>query len=215
VATFLAGAVRVYFGVHSVSQVAWGWLFGAALVVAAAALERPFLRWWACASPLARWSVALLPALLLLGCGLLLRELLYPGQTPPPDWATRHRSAVLRLTPLGVAADLVLLDALALARWAGALLGASLAGLYYGGSAARQVEVLTWRARAIHTLLGLACGGTVLLAGELLVRRVGAPGELLRFALLLLAVGVLAPRVGRRLDRRRAAGANAAPRAVV
>jgi hypothetical protein len=199
--TFLAGLVRVYYGVHSPLQVAVGWLLGVAVVVAAAALEAPLVRWWGSASPPARLAVAVLPALAFFAGGLALRELLFAGWEPPAAWLERQRSIGARLGPVGGSVELLLVDAGALARWSGALLGTSLAAVHYTACPGRSLTVASWRQRAVTTALGLAGAGAVLGAGELLREWLGSPGELLRFAVLLWVVAVAAPRTGERLAR--------------
>lgn len=205
--TFLAGFVRVYYGVHSVLQVTCGWLLGALLVLMASAVEAPLERWWARAGPAARWAAVVLPPLGLFGAGLLLRHLLFPGWETPADWLARHRSAAIRLDPMGGSTDLLLIDVGGLARWAGALLGASLAAHHYTASSGRHLVVTTWPQRALNTALGIAAMAAVLVAGEMLIRRAGASTEFLRFAALFWVSGVVVPRAGERLERARQGGA--------
>jgi len=200
VMTFLSGFSRVYFGVHSLLQVVSGWVVGAAVVILASALEPPLTRWWGRASTAARWAVAIAPAALVFAGGIVLRAALFDGWETPQDWADRHRAVALRLDPLGLAADLLLIDLGALARWTGALLGASLAALHYASPGRRPVAVGWWRERASNTAIGLPLAAGLLTAGELLLRRgVGVSAEILRFAAVVWVSAVVVPRLGRRL----------------
>lgn len=199
-ATLLAGAARVYYGVHSVSQVACGWLLGAAVVVAASALERPLGRWWGRATPAARWIVAVLPAAALLAAGLLLRRAIFTGWEAPLEWVARHASASIRLDPASTAGELRLTDASALFRWTGGLLGAALVAAWYATPGRGAVVVQSLRRRAVDSVVGLAAIATVLVAGEALIQRLGTIAELPRFAVLLWVIGVVVPRLGQLLD---------------
>jgi hypothetical protein len=199
-ATLMAGVARIYYGVHSALQVACGWLLGAAVVALASALEPPLTRWWARASPVARWSVAILPAAVALTAGLLLRELVFAGWEAPAEWVGRHVATSARLDPSSTTADLRLIDSSALARWTGGLLGASMVAAWYGSAGRPAVTVTSWRRRLLGAAVGLPAAAVVLLGGEALLRWMGELAELPRFAVLLWVIGVVVPRVVERLD---------------
>jgi hypothetical protein len=169
-------------------------------VLAAAGLERPFRRRWENAGGVARWSLAVSPAVVALGAGLLLRELVWAGWEAPVDWVARHSATSARLDPSATTGDLRLLDLSALLRWTGALLGASLVAAWYGTPGRRPVIVTSLRQRALHTAVGVAAMAAVLGAGELLIRRAGAIAELPRFAVVLWVIGVVVPWIAARLD---------------
>jgi hypothetical protein len=191
--TFLAGFVRIYYGVHSSLQVVCGWVLGLAMVIVAPKLERPIAAWWASARPAARWTAAIAPAIVVLAVGLALRAWLSATWEVPAEWVDRHRSTSAELDPGAQTVDLRLLDPTLLARWSGALLGASLAAAWWAKPKRAPLEIGAWTQRVIHTVVGGAAAAAVLQLGRSLVQTIGELGEFARFAALLWVVGAGAP----------------------
>jgi hypothetical protein len=202
--TFLAGLARVYYGVHSSLQVACGWALGIALVIAASRLERPLASWWSGATPSARWLAATLPALLLFAGGLALRAWLGARFEIPVEWVERHRATAVELDPAD-AAELLLFDPSLLARWSGALLGASLAAAWWASPRRSPLEIGSWRQRLIHTVVGAGAALAVIESGRALVLAAGEL-ELVRFAVLMWVLGVGAPSLAEAIHRRLGGG---------
>jgi hypothetical protein len=186
----LAGLARVYFGVHSTLQVACGWALGLALVLVAARLEPWLARRWAAAKPAARWIAVVVPPVALLGIGLLLRGWLETWWAAPAEWAERHRAAA---ELLGGDQGLRLFDPSPLARWCGALLGASLAAAWWAAPGRVALTVRTWPRRLVHTAIGAAAAGAAIQIGGMAMSALGELVEFARFALLLWVIAVPAP----------------------
>ena len=193
VLAFLAGFVRIYYGVHSTLQVVCGWVLGIAIVMVASKLERSIATWWARAKPAARWTAAVAPAIVALAVGLAIRGWLSAHWEVPAEWVARHRSTSSELDPGATTVDLRLLDPTLLARWSGALLGASLVAAWWGEPRRAPLVITTWPQRLVHTVVGAAAAAAVLYLGANLMRAAGVLAELTRFAVLLWVVGVGAP----------------------
>ena len=198
--TFLAGLARIYFGVHSTLQVVCGWAVGIAIVIVAARLEPRIVGWWSTAAPAARWAAVFAPPLALLGAGFLLRALLQSQWTVPEAWVERHLAAA-ELHREG-AEDLRLFDVSSLARWTGALLGASLAAAWWAAPGRAALVMGTWSRRFIPTAMGATGGFAELWLGGRAIAVVGEMAELARFAVLLWVIGVAAPWLAERLWHR-------------
>jgi membrane-associated phospholipid phosphatase len=198
--TILVALSRVYYGVHSVLQVLCGGLFGLLAVAVASALEKPFVRWWARASPAMRWTAAIIPAAALFALGLILRELVFAVWEAPEAWVARHIATSLRLDPAAATEDLRLIDSTLLTRGTGGVLGSSLVAAWYGSPGRPAFVVTSARQGAIGTAIGLLAMAAILAAGEPVVRWLGEFAEVPRFALLLWATGVVVPRLSERLE---------------
>jgi hypothetical protein len=165
--------------------------------------------------PVARRLAVMVPAIVMLAVGLALRAWLSAYWEVPAEWVKRHHSTSTELDPGAPTVDLRLLDATLLARWSGALLGASLAAAWWASPRRAPLEIGTWPQRLIHTLVGGVAAASVLLLGRLLVQVTGDPAEFARFAVLLWVLGVGAPwlaeTIHERLGGRRRARSRAAP----
>jgi hypothetical protein len=163
-----------------------------AMVMAASRLERPIASRWARLGPGARWVTAIVPAVVALIGGLALRAWLSARWEVPAEWVARHRATSAELQPGAATAELLLFDLSLLARWSGALLGASLVAAWWAQQGRAPLEIGTWRQRLIHTLVGIAAATAVLQLGRLLALATDL-AELARFALLFWVLGVGAP----------------------
>jgi membrane-associated phospholipid phosphatase len=201
-ATFLAGFARIYYGVHSSLQVVCGWALGLATAMVASKLEKPIATRWARARPAARWAAAIAPAILVLAAGLALRLWLSAHWEVPAEWVARHQATSVEVDPGASTVDLRLLDPTLLARWSGALLGASLAAAWWAQPRRPPLEITTWRQRLIHTVVGGAAAAGVLQLRRLLVGATGELAELAGFAVLLWVLGVGAPWVAESIHTR-------------
>ena len=141
-----------------------------------------------------------LPSVLALSAMLLLRFGVHRGFEVPVAWVARHQAASTRLDPAATTAALRLLDATAVLRWTGGLLGASLLAAWYGSGKRRDYAPASNRERAANTLIGLAATAVVLGVGEPLVRLWGGAADFVRFAVLLWTIGVVVPRSGEKLS---------------
>jgi membrane-associated phospholipid phosphatase len=199
-AVLLSGLARVYYGVHSVLQVAVGWLLGAAVIAAVAGVWPRVARRWRTAGRATRCLMVALPWVLALSAILLLRLGVHRGFEVPVAWVERHQAASTRLDPGSTTADLRLFDTTTVLRWTGGLLGASLLAAWYGSGSRRDYAPATNRERAANTLIGLAATAIVLGVGEPLVRLWGGAADFVRFAVLLWTIGVVVPRAGEKLS---------------
>jgi hypothetical protein len=183
-----------------------GWTLGVVAVVVAGRLERPIAIWWAGARPVVRWTAAIAPALVVLAAGLALRAWSTAQWEVPAEWVERHQATSAEIDPGAPTADLRLFDPTLLARWSGALLGASLAAAWWGSPRRAALEVKTWRQRLIHTMVGGAATAGVLSVGRLALQGAGSPAEFVRFGVLLWMLGVGAPSIAEAIHQRASSG---------
>ena len=171
------------------------------MVIVAARLEPRLARWWARATPAARWIAVVAPPLALLGAGLLLRAWLLGYWTVPVEWVERHQAAAAELGTAGAEdddrrAELRLFDVSFLARWTGALLGASLAAAWWAAPGRAPLEVRDAGVGGPFTPpSALLAAFAVIRLGGMAVAAVGEMAELARFAVLLWVIAVAAPRL--------------------
>jgi hypothetical protein len=137
----------------------------------------------------------------LLAAGLALRAWLTTHFEVPVEWLERHRAASVELDSIADV-DLLLFDPTLLARWSGALLGASLAAAWWASPRRSPLEIASWRQRLIHTVVGAGAALAVIGAGRALVIAAGELAEFARFALLLWVLGVGAPALAEAIHRR-------------
>ena len=86
----LFGLARVYYGVHSPSQVLWGWLAGITIALVLIKLAEPFIRWFRARSIVFQLAFVLVLTSLVTIVGVLIDHLVLQNFVIPAAWIERY-----------------------------------------------------------------------------------------------------------------------------
>ena len=144
------GLARVYYGVHSPSQVVWGWLVGIAIALALIGIAEPFTRWFKTCSLASQLSIVLILALSVTLCGMAIDHLVLQQFVIPPDWVERYNE-------IAIATDeedpFTLFDARDSFVFGGYLFGFGVAGILLLRDAVPDIK--SWPGRFLNVGLGI------------------------------------------------------------
>lgn len=161
----LIGVSRLYFGVHTLNQVLWGWGAGLAIVLIVSRYEPQFLLWWAAVGWLRQVVLVLLVTIILCIAHLMIFDYRAAGIAMPAEWVRRFQLAQAYEESLaGIAGvthrQLDLVEPQRLFNIA-LFLGTSLAGIYVGQ--AGGFTRFTWNERLVNTFTGCIVTSALLL----------------------------------------------------
>ncbi len=91
----LFGLARVYYGVHSPSQVVWGWLAGITIALVLVNTAEPFIRWFRAHSIAFQLAVVLLLASTVTIVGVLIDHLVLQNFVVPAAWVERYNEIAI------------------------------------------------------------------------------------------------------------------------
>ncbi len=144
------GLARVYYGVHSPSQVLWGWLAGIAVAAVLIRMAEPFIRWLRTRSLLLQLGLVLALAVGVTLVGVALDHMVLRDFVVPDAWVERYNEIALATDEKDPFAMFSAYDSYA---FGGYLLGFGIAGiLLLRGSVP---ETGTGLGRALNVVLGL------------------------------------------------------------
>lgn len=86
----LFGLARVYYGVHSPSQVLWGWLAGITIALVLIKVAEPFIRWFRGRSIVFQLAFVLILASLVTITGVIIDHLVLQNFVTPTAWIERY-----------------------------------------------------------------------------------------------------------------------------
>ncbi|MBT8067816.1 MAG: phosphatase PAP2 family protein [Gammaproteobacteria bacterium] len=86
----LFGLARVYYGVHSPSQVVWGWLAGITIALVLIKLAEPFIRWFRPRSIVFQLAFVLILTSLVTIVGVLIDHFVLTNFVVPTAWIERY-----------------------------------------------------------------------------------------------------------------------------
>jgi membrane-associated phospholipid phosphatase len=84
------GLARVYYGVHSPSQVLWGWLAGIAIALVLVKIAEPFIRWFRAYSLFFQLAFVALLASLVTLFGVAIDHMVLQNFVVPDTWIERY-----------------------------------------------------------------------------------------------------------------------------
>lgn len=91
----LFGLARVYYGVHSPSQVLWSWLAGIAIALVLIKMADPFVRWFRRHSIVVQLLFVLILAALVTIVGALIDHLVLQNFVAPTAWIERYNEIAI------------------------------------------------------------------------------------------------------------------------
>lgn len=201
------GAARIYYGLHTPTQVFAGWSLGILAVAAVAWLEDPIVKWCRRSSLPAQLMGALGVTALIVLVGYGTSVGLRGDFQPAPEWKFRWQATVDRLVAEGdedeAEEKFELIDSTVSVRLGCAFLGNAFCGLWFLNRGA--INPTTTAHRCINVLLGVPTLVLIVLAAE--TQLTEFVGEVMANSLLALLlppfVGVVLPSVTRRIFHRK------------
>lgn len=144
------GLARVYYGVHSPSQVLWGWLMGIAIALVLITIADPFTRWFSSRSLLFQLGFVLALASSVTIVGVVIEHLVLQNFMVPAAWIERYNE-------IAAATDeedpFSLFDAYDAYVFGGYLFGFGVAGILLLRDIVPDTE--TWPGRILNVILGI------------------------------------------------------------
>ena len=92
---FFVGLARVYYGVHSPSQVLWGWLAGITIALVLVKIAEPFIRWFRAHSVVFQLAFVLILALLVTLFGVAIDHFVLQNFVVPATWIERYNEIAI------------------------------------------------------------------------------------------------------------------------
>ena len=92
---FFVGMARVYYGVHSPSQVLWGWLAGITIALVLVKIAEPFIRWFRAHSLVFQLALVLILALLVTLFGVAIDHMVLQNFVVPDTWIERYNEIAI------------------------------------------------------------------------------------------------------------------------
>ena len=148
----LFGLARVYYGVHSPSQVLWGWLAGITIALVLIRTAEPFIRWLRAHSIAFQFAIVLVLALLVTSTGVLIDHLVLQDFVTPTAWVERYNE-------IAIATDeedpFSLFDAYDSYAFGGYLFGFGVAGIILLRDSLPEIETVFGKALNVGLGIGL------------------------------------------------------------
>lgn len=123
----LVGLARVYFGVHSPSQVLVGWVTGIAIALLLFKIADPFISWFGARSLGFQIGFNLIVALVLGGIGVTINHLVLQNFETPEAWVQRYNELAIEFDEEDPFSLFSPYDGYAIGAW---MLGLGLAGIF-------------------------------------------------------------------------------------
>ncbi|MEM7016298.1 MAG: phosphatase PAP2 family protein [Pseudomonadota bacterium] len=189
------GLARVYYGVHSPSQVLWGWLVGIMIALMLIKIAESFIRWFRVRSLVFQLTFILISALLVTFFGVAIDHLVLQNFVAPDAWIERYNE-------IAIATDeedpFSLFDAYDSYVFGGYLFGFGVAGIILLRDIVPEIE--TWLGKALNVGLGLGLVYAFRVIYEAIAKSLHGtwffdPYLMLVFALFPLLIYVLTPLV--------------------
>jgi membrane-associated phospholipid phosphatase len=89
------GLARVYYGVHSPSQVLWGWLAGITIALMLIKIAEPFIRWFRTHSLVFQLAFVLILASLVTLVGMAIDHMVLQKFVVPANWIERYNEIAI------------------------------------------------------------------------------------------------------------------------
>ncbi len=147
---FFVGLARVYYGVHSPSQVLWGWAAGITIALVLIRIAEPFIRWFRAHSIAFQLAFVLILASLVTLLGVAIEYMVLQDFVVPATWIERYNE-------IAIATDeedpFSLFDAYDSYAFGGYLLGYGVAGIILLRDAVPEIG--TKLGKALNVGLGI------------------------------------------------------------
>ncbi len=147
---FFVGLARVYYGVHSPSQVLWGWLAGIMIALVLIKTAEPFIRWFRAHSIVFQLAFVLILASLVTLLGIVIDHMVLQNFVIPDTWVERYNE-------IAIATDeedpFYLFNVNDSYVFGGYLLGYGIAGIILLRDAVPEIG--TWFGKALNVGMGL------------------------------------------------------------
>jgi len=145
------GLARVYYGVHSPSQVLWGWLVGITIALVLIKIADPFIRWFSGNSLRFQLGFVLTLAASVTIIGVIIDHVVLQNFVAPEAWLERYNE-------LAIATDeedpFSLFDAYDSYVFGGYLFGFGVAGILLLRNVVPETQ--TWAGKFINVIIGIS-----------------------------------------------------------